>query len=89
MSKFEERGSEIRKLSKQLVLDFMKSHPACQPGHEGLRLAQIFRDCGLDWGDYPKATSSNQQYWVVAIVQELKSEGKIERVTESGPWRLL
>ncbi len=41
------------------------------------------------WGDYPKTTSSNQQYWVGAIVQELKSEGKVERVSESGPWRLL
>jgi methionyl-tRNA synthetase len=54
-----------------------------------MKLAEIFRECGFDWGDYPKTTSSNQQYWVGAIVQELKSEGKIERVSESGPWRLL
>jgi hypothetical protein len=42
----------------------------------------------LDWGDYPNATSSNQQYWVVALVRELEAEGKVERISESGPWRL-
>jgi hypothetical protein len=42
----------------------------------------------MDWGDYPIATSTRQQYWVAAILQELEAEGKVERVTESGPWRL-
>ena len=71
-----------------LVLDFMNQHPDCQIGSRGMRLAEIFRECGFDWGSYPKTTSSNQQYWVGAIVQELSYEGKIERVSESGPWRL-
>ncbi|WP_095499728.1 hypothetical protein [Paraferrimonas haliotis] len=88
MSTFEDRGNEIRALSKALVLDFMQSNPLCQPTAEGMKLAAIFRACGFDWGDYPKTTSSNQQYWVSAIVQELASEGKIIRVSESGPWRL-
>lgn len=89
MSKYEDRGNLIRQQAKELVLDFMRANTYCQPGSEGIKLAQIFRACGFDWGDYPKTTSSNQQYWVGAIAQELKSEGKIERVSESGPWRLL
>jgi hypothetical protein len=89
MNKFEARGNEIRTLAKSLVLDFLRSIPECQPGNTGLKQAQIFKQCGFDWGDYSVATSSNQQYWVAAIIWELKSEGKIERVSESGPWRLL
>jgi methionyl-tRNA synthetase len=89
MSKFENRGNEIRQLAKTLVYEFMQANPQCQVNAEGMKLAQIFRECGFDWGDYPKTTSSNQQYWVAAIAQELKSEGKIERVSESGPWRLV
>lgn len=89
MSKFSDRGNIIRQQAKDLVLDFMRNNPACQPNSTGMKLAEIFRECGFDWGDYPKTTSSNQQYWVGAIVQELKSEGKVERVSESGPWRLL
>lgn len=89
MTQFETRGNEIRDIAKSLVLEFMHATGACQPGKEGMRLSQIFKKCGFDWGDYPKTTSSNQQYWVAAIVWELKAEGKVERVSESGPWRLL
>ena len=89
MSSYESRGNEIRTQAKTLVLDFMSSSPDCQPNFDGIKQAQIFKACGFDWGDYPKTTSSNQQYWVGAILQELKIEGKIERVSESGPWRLL
>lgn len=89
MINFEERGNKIRKQSKELALEFMKSKPNCKPGAEGMKQAEIFRSCRFDWGDYPKTTSSHQQYWIVVILQELKSEGKIERISEGGPWRLL
>jgi hypothetical protein len=46
----------------------MQATKACQPGREGMKQAQIFNKCGFDWGDYPVATSSNQQYWVAAIL---------------------
>lgn len=88
MTQFADEGRVIRDKAKSLVLRFMQSSSLCQPGAEGMRLASICRDCGLDWGDYPKATSSNQQYWVVALVREFEAEGKVERVSESGPWRL-
>ena len=89
MTQFEKRGNEIRDLSKSLVLDFMHATDQCQPGREGMKQAQIFKKCGFDWGSYPIAKSSLQQYWFVAILWELMDERKVERVSKSGPWRLL
>jgi hypothetical protein len=89
MKEFEARGDRLRAEAKALVLDFMKSSDLCQPRRAGLRLSPIFKACGFDWGEYPKATSSHQQYWVVALMRELETEGKVERVSASGPWRLL
>ncbi|MDD2809209.1 hypothetical protein [Rhodoferax sp.] len=88
MKEFAARGNNIRTQAKALVFEFMQSSDLCQHGREGMRLSPIFRACGFDWGEYKKATSSNQQYWVVALMRELEAEGKVERVTESGPWRL-
>ncbi|MBZ4210492.1 MAG: hypothetical protein LAD29_05140 [Rhodoferax sp.] len=88
MNEYQARGQALRVEAKALVLEFMQSSSDCQPGREGMRLSPIFRACGFDWGEYPKATSSNQQYWVVALVRELETEGKVERVSPSGPWRL-
>lgn len=88
MSCYKIKGQQIRLMAKELVYDFMKSELKCQPNSEGMRLASIFRECGFDWGNYEKATSTNQQYWVVAIVRELEKEGLVERIGEKGPWRL-
>ena len=88
MKEFAARGNSLRAEAKALVFEFMQSSDLCQPGKEGMRLSPIFRACGFDWGEYKKATSSNQQYWVVALMRELEAEGKVERVSESGPWRL-
>jgi hypothetical protein len=88
LKEFATRGNNLRTEAKALVYEFMQSSVLCKPGKDGMRLSQIFRACGFDWGDYKKATSSNQQYWVVALVRELEAEGKVERVSESGPWRL-
>ena len=88
MTEYEERGKEIRALSKSLVLHFMNAKPECNPSREGLKQAQIFRDCGFDWGEHTNSTSSQQQYWVVALLRELEEEDKVKRVSESGPWCL-
>lgn len=89
MTEFEKRGKELRNNAKSIILDYMRATPSCGSGNEGMRLAEIFRNCGFDWGDYPKATSTNQQYWVVALVRELQTEGRVEQIKVKGPWRLL
>lgn len=88
MTKFQKRGAEIRKLAKQIVLDFMNSNTICGVSNSGMKQATIFRECGFDWGDYDKATSSRQQYWIVALLRDLEAENKIEQVRPSGPWRI-
>ena len=88
MDRFYQRGERLRAEAKQLVLEFMGLTPSCRAGAEGMRLSPIFQACGFDWGTYAKATSSNQQYWVVALMRELEKEGKVEQVSPSGPWRL-
>jgi hypothetical protein len=89
MTDFQNKGQQIRELCKSLVIEYMQATPDCKPNSQGMKQAQIFRNCGLDWGTYPLVTSSNQQYWIVAILAVLQEEGKIERVSPSGPWRLV
>ena len=88
MTEFEERGKNIREQCESLVLYFMSSTAACQPNGSGMKQSQIFKACGLDFGDYDKVTSTNQQYLIVAILRELESERKVHQIKESGPWRL-
>jgi hypothetical protein len=87
MESYTDRGTALRSAAKTLVLEFMATRSECRPSGRGMKQAEIFRQCGFDWGEYPKATSSNQQYWIVALLRELESEGKVEQVTASGPWR--
>lgn len=89
MKDIETRGKELRSQAKEIVLDFMNAAPDCGSNGDGMRQASIFRACNFDWGDYPNARSTNQQYWLVALLRELEAEGKVERVGISGPWRLL
>ena len=88
MEKFKNQGKELRERAKTIVMDFVASHPECQPSQNGLKQAEIFRSCGFDWGAKEKATSSNQQYWVVALLREFAEENKVEQVRDSGPWRI-
>ena len=82
------RGFELRSSAKQLVLDFMQASPECMPYAEGMRQAEIFHACGFDWGAYPNATSSSQQYWIVALLRELEKESKVQKDEATKLWRL-
>lgn len=82
-------GIALRTKVKDLVLDFLKQHPECKPNASGLRQTVVFRECGLDWGNKKKATSTNQQYWVNAILRELEEDGLIAQDIQSNRWRLL
>lgn len=88
MENFKERGLKIRELFKELVMDFMKNNLNCAKESEGMTQAELFRLCGFDFGEYPSVSSSNQQYWVAAVLQELRQEGKVVRLP-SKKWRLV
>lgn len=89
MSKeFQLRGEQVREQSKQIILDYMRSQNCCGPTGDGMRQAELFRACGFDWGDQEKAKSSQQNYWIVALLRTLELEGKVSQVFGGGPWRL-
>ena len=88
MRNFLSDGTDLRLQIKALVLEFMQTVPECSAHAGGLTQADIFRKCGLDWGDYPNATSSHQQYWVVGLLRELEREGKIQRDPSTKFWRV-
>lgn len=83
-----EKGINLRMQIKELVYDFMKNTEECSNLSDGLKQAEFFRSCGLDWGGYSNATSSNQQYWIVALLRELEVEGKVQRDSVSKKWRV-
>ena len=85
---YKEIGAYLRNCYKELVYNFMKSKDICQSYNDGMKQADIFRDCGMDWGEKDNCTSSNQQYWIVAILRTLEEEGKIQRDNETKKWRL-
>ena len=82
-------GENLRTQIKELVYDYMNKTPECSSLSEGIKQAEIFRDCGLDWGEYPNATSTNQQYWIVALLRELEAEGKVKRDPVSKKWTIV
>ncbi|MCF6487052.1 hypothetical protein IHV63_28020, partial [Escherichia coli] len=77
MNKFQHQGAELRNRAKELALSVLKTHPDAQKNGNGVKQAEVFRLSGLDWGEKRKATSSNQQYWVVALLRELEEEGLV------------
>ena len=85
---FKSRGNDLRNKFKDLVLDFMQSKEECQSLGRGIKQAHIFRECGMDWGEKSNCTSTNQQYWIVAILRTLENEGKVERDSGTKKWRL-
>ena len=87
MRNYFQDGVALRKQIKELVWEYMQNSHECGPYASGLCAAEIFRECGLDWGDRQNATSSNQQYWTVALLRELESEGKVTRSITTKRWK--
>ncbi len=85
---YKQKGNKLRLEFKNLIYNFMKNSSDCQNFSEGLRQSEIFRSCGMDWGKKQNATSSNQQYWIVALLRELEEENKIQRDNTNKKWRL-
>lgn len=85
---FKSKGEALRNEFKNLVLEYMSQKEDCSKYGVGMRQADIFRECGMDWGEKPNCTSSNQQYWIVAILRELEEENKIQRDDITKKWRI-
>ena len=83
---YEKQGLDLREQAKTFVLDFLGSVKEGQPGESGISQTNIFRKCGLDWGDFPLAKSNNQVSWLNALMWQLEEEGKVERNDTN--WRL-
>ena len=47
-SRFEIMGEDIRKQTRELVMSFMQQSEACLPSAEGIKQAELFRECELD-----------------------------------------
>ena len=82
-------GQNLRQAFKDLVYSYMKSNELCQSYNVGLSQAEIFRNCGMDWGEKENCTSSHQQYYIVAILRTLEEENKIQRDDGTKKWRLI
>ena len=85
---FRKKGEELRYSFKSLVYEYMSTKEECSIDRAGMKQADIFRECGMDWGAKENCTSSNQQYWIVAILRELEEEGKIQRDNSTKKWRI-
>lgn len=88
MKNYFKQGEQLKLQIKGLIFEFMQSSEECASNSTGLKQAEIFRECGLDWGDYPNATSSNQQYWVVGLLRDLEKDNKVQRDMDTKKWRL-
>ena len=78
---------ELRNKTKELTLAALAKHPYRRINGKGVKQAEVFRLWGFDWGDYPGAPGTQQQYWAVALLRELKSKVTVEKVEKNGPWR--
>ena len=88
MRNIKNEGIAFRMQIKELVLDFLRSTEECSPEGEGMTQAKIFRECGLDWEDQPKAPSTQQQFWLVALLYVLEKEDLVQRDPVSKKWHL-
>ena len=85
---YKTKGAELRNEFKDLVYTYMQSKEECLPLSMGMKQADIFRECGMDWSEKANCTSSNQQYCIVAILRTLEEEEKIQRDNDTKKWRL-
>jgi hypothetical protein len=86
MKNYMKEGQEIRNVVKELLINFITSKS--ENYSNGMKTSEIFRGCGFDWGNYENATSTNQNYWIVAALRELESEERIFRDFGTKKWML-
>ena len=72
MNNYLSNDTKLRLQIKDLVLQFMQSRSECSAYSEGMKQAEIFRECGLDWRTYENATGTNQQYWICRSIKRFR-----------------
>ena len=53
----------------------------------GFQQSYIFNQCGFDFGNYDRAESTKQQFWVIGLLRRLEKENKVYR-GERKRWKL-
>ncbi len=54
-----QQGLELRSKAKELAISVLNKHPDGNKNGTGVKQAEVFRLCGLGWGDYSKAPGSS------------------------------
>lgn len=72
--KYKERGYRPPHANQRTGSRFFAVHRRMRSRSEGMKQADIFRACGLDWEDQPNATSSQQPFWLVALPRVLEKK---------------
>ena len=67
-------------------MQFLQKVTAIEQFKNGLSVPELFHGCGFGWGEQENATVSQQQFWLVALLWELATDGLA--TTDGVLWRL-
>ena len=77
---------DIKAQAKALLVQFLQKVTAIEQFKNGLSVSELFHGCGFGWGEQENATVSQQQFWLVALLWELATDGLA--TTDGVLWRL-
>ncbi len=77
---------DVKAQAKALLVQFLQKVTAIEQFKNGLSVSELFHGCGFGWGEQENATVSQQQFWLVALLWELATDGLA--TTDGVLWRL-
>lgn len=77
---------DVKAQAKALLVQFLQKVTAIEQFKNGLSVPELFHGCGFGWGEQENATVSQQQFWLVALLWELATDGLV--TTDGVLWRL-
>ncbi len=77
---------DVKAQAKALLVQFLQKVTAIEQFKNGLSVPELFHGCGFGWGEQENATLSQQQFWLVALLWELATDGLV--TTDGVLWRL-
>lgn len=66
------RVEELKKDTLELITNYMTECRNDKKNMKGFQQAYLFRQCGFDFGNYEKAESTRQQFWVIGALRYLE-----------------